>query len=147
METKSPKFTKEQQALLRVNPYVKKVSDKTVQYTPEFKKYFLKAIREGQGANNIFKQAGIAIEWFGKEYAGKRLREWRKLAKEHGEAHFDEEHRGRNSQSEYKKMTDEDKVTHLEMKVEALEYVRRHFQLPPAIHWKPHHSERRQNTK
>jgi transposase-like protein len=147
METKPPKFTEEQQAKLRANPNVKKVSGKTLQYTPEFKKYFLQAVREGQGANNVFKQAGIPIIWLRKDYVGDILRKWRKLAKEHGETHFDQEHRGRINQSEYRQMSDKEKVTHLEMKVEALEYVRRHFQLPPAIHWKPRHSGRRQNTK
>jgi len=147
METKPPKLTEKQQALLSVNPNVKKVSGKTVQYTPEFKKHFLKAVREGQGANSVFQSAGIPTEWFGKEYATSILRKWRRLAKEHGEAHFDREHRGSDSQSEYREMSDKDKVTHLEMKVEALEYVRRHFQLPPVIVWKPHSSRRRRNIK
>lgn len=147
METKPPKLTEEQQATLRANPNVRKVSAKTVQYTPEFKKYFLKAVSEGQGASNVFQSVGIPIEWFRNGYASETMRKWRKLARMHGEAHLDQEHRGRASQSEYKQMTDQEKVAHLEMKVEALEYVRRHFQLPPAILWKPHNSQRRQNTK
>jgi hypothetical protein len=128
METKPPKLTEEQQTRLRSNPNVKKVSDKTVQYTPEFKKYFLESVRRGQGANDVFQSAGIPTEWFGKEYATSILRKWRRLAKEHGEAHFDQEHRGHDSQLEYRQLSDKDKVTHLEMKVEALES---NF-LPPA---------------
>jgi hypothetical protein len=149
METKPPKLSKEQQATLRANPNVKKVSAKTVQYTPEFKKHFLQAVAEGQGADNVFSLVGIPLEWFRPGYAGETLRKWRKLAHIHGLEHFDQEQRGQSmrQQGEYKQMTDQEKVAHLEMKVEALEYVRRHFQLPPAILWKPHGSKWRQDIK
>jgi hypothetical protein len=149
METKPPKLTKEQQATLRDNPNVRKVSAKTAQYTSEFKKYFLKAVSEGQGASNVFQSVGIPIEWFRSGYASETMRKWRKLARLRGTEHFDQEQRGKGvkQQSEYKQMTDKEKVAHLEMKVEALEHVRRHFQLPPAILWKPHSSRRRQNIK
>jgi hypothetical protein len=149
MENKPPKLSKEQQATLSANPNVKKVSAKTVQYTPEFKKYFLQAVEAGQGASNVFKSAGIPIEWFDKEYPRKTMQNWRKLARTHGLEHFDQEQRGQGmrQRGEYKQMTDQEKVAHLEMKVEALEYVRRHFQLPPAILWKPHGSKWRQNIK
>lgn len=149
METKPPRLTEEQQAKLSSNPNIKKVSDKTVQYTPEFKRYVLKAAREGRHIDQLFKDSGIPTEWFPREYARKRMRAWRKLATEHGEEHFDQEQRGSSvrQHSAFERMTDQEKVAHLEMKVEALEYVRRHFQLPPAILWKPHHSRRRRNIK
>ncbi len=145
-KTKPPRLTKKQQAVLRANPHVKKVSSQTVQYTAEFKKQVVHAVAKGCGAKEVFRDAGIPIEYFIPRYANKLMQEWRRLASVHGENYFDQEPRGRRGQTEYRQLSDAEKVKHLELKVEALEYVRRHFQLPPAIVWKPHHSRRRQNT-
>ncbi len=38
-------FTKEQQEELRKNPYIKKVSDKSITYTTEFRRIFLNIIQ------------------------------------------------------------------------------------------------------
>lgn len=149
MRTPRYKLTKSQQAQLMRNPNVRKVSPYTVQYTPEFKKKTLHDVKEGRLPHEVFREAKIPIEWFNGDYARVTIRDWKKLAREHGEAHFDGERRGARmrEQKAYTHMTDKEKVLHLEMKVEALEYTRRHFQLPPAILWKPHNSRRRQNTK
>lgn len=143
------KLTKSQQAQLIRNPNVRKVSAHTVQYTAAFKKKMLHDVKKGRLAHNVFREAEIPIEWFNWDYARVTLRDWKKVVREHGEEHFDEDRRGSRmrEQKAYKHMTDKEKVLHLEMKVEALEYTRRHFQLPPAILWKPHHSRRRQSTK
>jgi hypothetical protein len=143
------KLTLDQQKILSSNPNVRKVSASTVQYTPEFKIKALSSIKASRSANSIFREAKIPIDWFGKEYARKRIQEWRKLAHQHGEEYFHQEQRGRSikQHSEYQQMTETEKVKHLELKVEALEYVRCHFQLPPVIVWKPHNYQRRRNIK
>jgi len=146
-EISPPKLTKAQQAVLITNPNVKKVSNKTVQYTAEFKKHVLHKVQKGHSVKQVFKDAGIPIEWFIREYTNKLMRKWRQLSRTHGETYFDTEHRGQHNQAHYRQMSDAEKVKHLEMKVESLEYVRRHFQLPPVIVWKPHSSRRRRNTK
>jgi hypothetical protein len=74
----------------------------------------------------------------------------------HGNTGFDEEHRGkqgvvalakwRDHKQAYAAMSDKEKVLFLEAQVEALEYVRAHFQLPPPVHLRMHGYRRRTNA-
>ena len=149
-------LTEAQQEALRKIPQVRTVSARMVQYTAAFKKQVLAARARGEPPHAVFEAAGIELSWFSKEHVRGRVRAWSKIATQHGVDHFDAERRGdhglslerwRNKEMRYKQLTDQEKVAYLEAEVEALEYVRRHFQLPPAIHWKPHSSRRRPNTK
>lgn len=52
-------FTKEQQEELGKNPYIKKVSDKTITYTTEFRELFAKEYRSGKIPSQILTECGI----------------------------------------------------------------------------------------
>ena len=52
-------FTEEQVLKLSQNKYVKKVSEKTIQFTTEFKEEFLRLYKSGIGPNESFRILGI----------------------------------------------------------------------------------------
>lgn len=144
-------LTKGQQEQLRVCPHVRSVSAKMVQYTADFKRHAIDERARGMPPRVIFRDAGIPYH-FGPDYAADRINAWRRLAIRHGTAHFDSDARGRegtaallrhmDTKRAYEAMTDIEKIMYLEVRTEALEYIARHFQLPPSIH-RAHSSRRR----
>ena len=145
-----------QQEELRNCPQVKKVSARTVQFTADFKQHVLREYSKGKRPDDVFTHAGIPLACLGTDYAKEKTRALRKLADQHGIQHFDAEHRGnhgaalavwRQKTKAYDAMTKEQKIAYLEAKNEALEYIRRHFGLPPSLQKLSHSSRRRKNTK
>lgn len=145
-------LTKGQQEELQACPHVRKVSERTVQYTAEFKRHAISERARGKPPRLIFSEAGIPYH-FEPGYAADRINAWRHIATKHGTTHFDREARGQagaanllrhfGTKRAYQAMTDTEKITYLEARTEALEYIARHFKLPPSIH-KAHSSRRRQ---
>lgn len=137
-------LTQEQQAALRENPNVHSVSACMVQYTADFKRHVLEARARKERPRDIFVKAGIPLEWFGEDHVRSRIREWTRQAAKHGLEYFDAEHRGGNGvavvaywgkKRRYLEMTDKEKVAFLEAENETLEYIQRHFNLPPSIRY------------
>lgn len=122
-----------------------------VQYTANFKRHAIAERARGKPPRLIFNEAGVPFH-FGADYAADRINDWKRLAEKHGIAHFSIETRGQvgnasllrqmGEKRAYKAMTINEKVTYLEARQEALEYIARHFQLPPSIH-RAHSSRRR----
>lgn len=144
-------LTNEQQEELRSCIHVRNVSARMVQYTAEFKRHAVKERTRGQPPRLIFSEAGIPYH-FGPDYAADRINDWKHIALIHGDAYFDTEARGhagtanlrhhREIQDAYERMTDTEKIEYLEARTESLEYIARHFQLPPSI-IRVHSSRRR----
>lgn len=144
-------LTEDQQEELRSCPHVRKVSARTVQYTADFKRHALSERARGKPPRLIFSEAGIPY-YFGPDHAADRINDWRHVAERHGMEHFDTEARGKagvtnllrhmNTQRAYTAMNDAEKIAYLETRQEALEYIARHFGLPPSIH-RAHSSRRR----
>lgn len=156
MKTKRFTLSEGQQEELRTCPYVKKVSDRTIQFTADFKRHALREYTKGKRPKSIFIDAGIPLECLGKDYAKEKIRAWRKLVDQHGIQHFGTEQRGnhgaalavwRQKTTAYATMTKEQKIAYLEAENEALEYVRRHFGLPPSLRKVSRSSRRRKSTK
>lgn len=59
-------FTKEQQEELMKNPYIKKVSDKSITYTTEFRELFASEYRAGKIPSQILAECGINYQLLGK---------------------------------------------------------------------------------
>jgi hypothetical protein len=143
-------LTQEQQEELRACPHVRHVSARMVQYTADFKRHAISERVRGKPPRLVFSEARIPYH-FGPDYAAGRINDWRRIAEKHGASHFDHEVRGQagtahllrhmDTKRAYKAMTDTEKITYLETRTEALEYIARHFQLPPSIHLA--HSRRR----
>jgi len=156
MKTKRFTLSEGQQKELRTCPQVRKVSDRTIQFTADFKRHALREYAKGKRPKSIFIEAGIPLSCLGTDYAKKRIRAWRKLVDKYGIQHFEAEHRGnrgaalaawRQKTKAYGTMTKEQKIAYLEAENEALEYVRRHFGLPPSLRKLSRSSRRRKNTK
>lgn len=60
-------FTEEQQEELLKNPYIKKVSDKAITYTTEFKELFAKEYRAGKIPSQILNEFGINHQLLGQK--------------------------------------------------------------------------------
>lgn len=136
-------LTEEQQAELRTCAHVCNVSARMVQYTADFKRYAIAERARGKPPRLIFSEAGIPYH-FGPKYASDRINDWKHIAARHGTTHFDSDSRGQagtanllrhhDTKRAYKAMTETEKIRYLEARQEALEYIARHFQLPPSIH-------------
>lgn len=150
MSNKRFTFTEEQQAELRTCYQVRRVSARMVQYTADFKRHAIAERTRGIPPRLIWREAGIPYH-FGRDYAADRTQEWKRIAEKQGAAHFDTDARGRTGaaalvrhhgmQRAYRAMTDAEKVVYLEARTEALEYIARHFELPPST--RTHRSRRR----
>ena len=60
-------FTEEQQSELRKNPYIQKVSAKSITYTKEFKEKFQEEYRAGKLPSQILSDMGIDHRYAWKE--------------------------------------------------------------------------------
>lgn len=59
-------FTPEQIQILKANPYVKNVSEKSITYSDEFKRYFVSESLGSKTAKQLFIEAGFDPEMIGK---------------------------------------------------------------------------------
>lgn len=91
------RFSEEQQRLLSRNTNVKKVSEKSISYSEEFKKHAVIEFNNGKSATQIFREAGFDINILGKEITKQSLKRWRKTYNTFGELGLVGEKRGANS--------------------------------------------------
>ena len=90
-------FNDHQRRQIEENPNVASVSDRSIQYTADFK---LKAVQEnlaGKGPVQIFQEAGFDLEMIGIKKAQSSLGRWKATYKTQGEQGFLEERRGKGS--------------------------------------------------
>lgn len=135
-------LTGSQQEELQACPHVRNVSARMVQFTAGFKRHAISERARGKPPRLIFSEAGIPYH-FVPDYAADRINDWKRLAGKYGTAHFDSEPRGQagtatllrhmDTQRAYKAMTDTEKIRYLEARAESLEYIARHFGLPPLL--------------
>ncbi len=77
-------FSQEEQRILRENPYVLKVSKKSITYTDEFKIHLIAEYSKGKTARIIFEEAGFDIEIIGIKRVDCAAIRWKKAYKQHG---------------------------------------------------------------
>ena len=73
-------FTIEEQEKLRVNPWVKNVTDKSITYTEEFRKYFINQYNLGKLPKQIFIEAGFDINILGDERIKSNTKRFKKMS-------------------------------------------------------------------
>lgn len=104
-------FTIEEQEKLRVNPYVKNVTDKSITYTEEFREYFINQYNLGKLPKEIFKEAGFDINILGNERIKSNTKRFKKMSERiEGFKDTREENSGRPLKRE---LTDEEKIVKL----------------------------------
>lgn len=116
-------FNEHQQRQLEANSNVKIVTDRTIQYTPEFKLQAVKQNQSGKGPAEIFTEAGFDLKMIGLKKAQSALGRWRKTFHTYGESGFFEERRGKGSKGRPKKenTSTERKLAQAEARIRMLE--------------------------
>ena len=77
-------FSIEEVALLKQNPNVFSCTEKSINYTYEFKKRALELHREGVYAREIWKRAGFDISKWRDDYCRGTLSDWKDIVKKRG---------------------------------------------------------------
>lgn len=104
-------FTIEEQEKLRVNPYVKNVTDKSITYTEEFREYFINQYKQGKLPKEIFKEVGFDINILGNKRIKSNTKRFKKMSERiEGFKDTREENSGRPLKHE---LTDEEKIVKL----------------------------------
>lgn len=112
-------ISNEEVAQLRQNPNVFSCTEKSVNYTYDFKKHALKLHVEGVHAREIWKRAGFDVGKWRRGYCRDTLKDWKQIVKKRGVEgllkvggiQYD---RGPNN-------TEKDKLKRLELQVKYLE--------------------------
>ena len=116
-------FNEHQRRVLEANPNVKAVSDRMIQYTPEFKVKAVKENLQGKGPSQIFAENGFDLMLIGSDKPKETLKRWRKTFQLYGEEGFFEERRGKGSTGRppSKDLSAEKKLEKAEARIKYLE--------------------------
>ena len=116
-------FKEHQQRVLEANPNVASVSDRAIQYTPEFKILAVKENQAGKGPAQIFAESGFDLTVIGSKKAKSSLNRWRNTFRLYGEDGFTEERRGKGStgRPSAKDLSAEKKLEKAEARIKYLE--------------------------
>lgn len=87
-------FNEHQRRQIELNPHVLNVSDRTIQYTVEFKIEAVQESLKGKGPSEIFKNAGFDLELIGVQKVQSAVNRWKQIYLLHGEDGFRNERRG-----------------------------------------------------
>lgn len=90
-------FNEYQRRQIESNPNVTSVSDRSIQYTADFKVRAVKENLAGKGPSQIFAENGFNLEVIGTKKVQSSLLRWRKIYETYGESGFLEERRGKAS--------------------------------------------------
>lgn len=77
-------FSKEEIETLRKNKYVKRVSEKGITYTDEFKHQAIEQSEKGLMSTEIFEQAGFNLSIIGRKRAQDSLDRWKRAYQDTG---------------------------------------------------------------
>lgn len=77
-------FSKKEQAILRKNRHVLRISDKAITYTDDFKVRALAESSKGKTAREIFEEAGFDVELIGMSRVTSSITRWKTSYKEKG---------------------------------------------------------------
>lgn len=117
-------YSKFEQELLLENKYIKKISEKTITFTSEFKIYAVKRnIEEFIPPRTIFLEAGFNLDVIGPDKPKECLKRWRKIYRLKGVSALLIETRGTGStgRPSNREMTPEEKYRKMEIKLRRLE--------------------------
>ena len=113
-------FTEREVKNLEKNKYVKRVSNKAITYSLEFKKMFIEEYKKGKLSRLIFEEAGFDIDILGVkrvETAGSR---WRKAYNKDGEVGLYDSRDIASGRPLERELTDSEKIKRLEREINYL---------------------------
>lgn len=142
-------FTVDQINELKINPYVKNVSEKAITYTEELKEIFLTMYNQGKSPSDILRELNFDIVVLGKE----RIKNLTKRIKTQAlrSEGFNDTRKGNSGRPITKDLSEEeiiqrqkDEIEYLKQKVEFLSDLRR---LEREVIWKESKSKKKKNSK
>lgn len=101
-----PIFTDSDKKQLLSNPWIEKVTDNHIAFTPEFKLKAVKLNLDGHFPANIFKIHEIDVSLMRPQYPAKCLERWKKAYLSRGESAFNKETRGKGRKRKPEKKFD-----------------------------------------
>jgi len=127
-------FTEEQQEQLRCNPYIKKVSEKSITYTKEFKERFSREYNSGKFPSQILADMGIDAHVIGRRRQNSIVARIKKY--ELRPEGFENLPKGLPSTKE---LSDDERIHRLEQKVAYLsqenEFLKKNIQVDRQANW------------
>jgi transposase len=114
-------FTKQELTQLKLNPYVKTVSQKSITYTDEFKQFFIIEDEAGKFPREIFAEAGFDIEAIGIKRVQMAAERWRTAYKELGVTGLEDSRKYSSGRPSERELSIGVKYARLEAKVKLLE--------------------------
>lgn len=116
-------FTQEQRDSLLKNPYITKVTEKSITYAESFKIHAVNEYATGKTPVQIFNEAGIDSKIIGIKNPGRALSRWRSIYFREGQSGLAGERRGRGSSGRPKTsdMTLEERLIAAEAKIAYLQ--------------------------
>lgn len=143
-------FSSEEIEELRHNPYVKRVSRKSITYTEEFRKLFSDKYQRGELPTRIFRECRFIISALGKDRIKEMSRRCKKMAaRPEG---FADTRRGCSGRPVTRELSDKEKIARLEHQVEYLKQENKFLKkiefLDRKAAWKAEQKQdRKKNTK
>ena len=144
-------FTEEQQLKLRKNPYIQKVSAKSITYTKEFKERFQEEYRAGRLPSQILNDMGIEHHMLGKRRKD-GLVSLMKLYESRPEG-FEDTRKNNSGRPATKQLTDSEKIKRLEQKIAYLsqenEFLKKIFRMDQQanLKYKQNHQSNTNSSK
>lgn len=114
-------FSKEQIEELQKNPYVKRVSDKSITYTDEFKRFFIEEYLRGTVPRIIFQNAGFNISILGVKRYEQAAARWIKRYNEDGIVGLRDTRKEGSGRPSKKELSNEDIIHQQQAKIQLLE--------------------------
>jgi transposase len=135
---------------LRLNPYVKRVTEKSITYTEEFRELFSDKYQRGELPTQIFRECRFNISALGKDRIKEMSRRCKKMAvRPEG---FADTRKGHSGRPVTRELSDKEKIARLEHQVEYLkqenEFLKKIEFLDKKAAWKAKQKQdRMKNTK
>lgn len=130
-------FTEEQVYELRKNPYIEKVSSKTITYTKEFKERFEAEYRAGKLPSQILADMGIDHKVLGHRRKNSLVQRI-KMYELRPEG-FEDTRKNNSGRPSTKELSDTEKIKRLDQKIEYLkqenEFLKKNIQLDRETSW------------
>lgn len=109
-------LTSEEIDILSKNKYVKKVSDKAITYTDEFKEFFISENKAGKFPRQIFEECGFDVDTLGMERVRSCGKRWRAAHAAGGAARLQDTRKYNTGRPTEKELSLEEKYRRLEAK-------------------------------
>lgn len=144
-------FNEKQQAELGENPYVKKVSAKSITYTKEFKEAFEVEYRLGKPPIKIFTDMGFDYQMLGKRRRDGIVARMKKY--ELRSEGTEDQRKNNPGRPSTKHLSDEEKIKRLEQKIAYLnqenEFLKKNIQVDRQANWeyKRNHTSNSNSSK